>query len=65
MSTIELLQELEEAIRELKPLLRKEDDAGSYLHHDITVHATPEQLRQLIDDVKKHNNTTGAQADTL
>jgi hypothetical protein len=53
-NTMELLEELEMAIRELRPFLNEEAREGTYLHADIGVSASPETLQKLIDEIKMY-----------
>jgi hypothetical protein len=54
---MEYLEELEEAIRSLRPLLKSDDGKGIYLHEEINVSSTPEQLQKLIKEVTAYSTT--------
>jgi hypothetical protein len=54
---MEYLEELEEAIQSLRPLIKSDNGKGIYLHEEIHVSATPDQLKKLIEEVASYSNT--------
>lgn len=51
-TTFELLQELDMTMRELQPLLMKQDEQGNFLHQDIALDIPAETIQKLISELK-------------
>ena len=51
-TSFELLQELDMVMRELQPMLMKQDSDGNFLHREIKLDIPAETVRHLIDQLK-------------